>query len=76
MIQTRSTIQKLLRKFTTSELLNHVAWELEEHANHYRVVGAINAATDTDKQAVIVRNAAQKLAKLPYVGALVTFKVK
>lgn len=39
MIQTRSTIQKLLRKHGTADLLRAIASEVQQDANHLRTVG-------------------------------------
>lgn len=64
MIQTRSTLKKLLLKFTTAELLQRIAGELVLEANHYRTIGAPMKAAATDAEVAVLREAYEKLFKI------------
>ena len=65
-MQISSTIKKLLSQYTPEQLLRHIAYEVEQQALHYKVVGAPMRAEYGMAQAKVLRLAAKNVEELTY----------
>lgn len=65
-MQIVATIKKLLRSYDISDLVGHIAHELDDQAAHFETVGAPRRAAYLRAEAEALREVKAKIASIQY----------